>query len=154
MAKKERVIAPVVFNPPKHTWGEGPWNDEIDYLEFTDPTTGVDCLVRRNQFGALCDYVRIPQGHPASLGSAHEAYGVHGGVTFAGTFDENSGPEGYWLGFDCAHSFDYSPGLDNFMAQAKFRTDMDNLANYKTVDYVKAECHRLALQLLLRSPEE
>lgn len=43
----------------------------------------------------------------------------------------------WWLGFDCAHFGDSSPGLSRH----------DDYGSYKPVSYVKAECARLARQL-------
>jgi hypothetical protein len=42
----------------------GPWDDEPDELWWTDEKSGYDCHVCRNHRGALCGYVRIPEGHP------------------------------------------------------------------------------------------
>lgn len=45
-----------------------PWLAEPDRLEWRDPFTGYDCLLRRTPMaqylGHLCGYVRVPEDHP------------------------------------------------------------------------------------------
>ena len=48
----------------KSTWGDGPWMAEPDKEQWPDETTGLPCLIKRNQFGALCGYVGVAEGHP------------------------------------------------------------------------------------------
>lgn len=46
-------------------YGPGPWIEEDDHAEWTDPVTGMRCLVLRARFpGSLCGYVRVPEGNP------------------------------------------------------------------------------------------
>ncbi len=81
--------------------GPGPWQHECDKIQWVDDDTGLDCLLVRNQFGAWCGYVGVPENHPAFgkqygaclLGcsedddcydhSVEHIASVHGGVTFA-----------------------------------------------------------------------
>lgn len=50
----------------KSTWGEGPWQDEPDKVQWQDEETGYPCLIVRNpHMGFLCGYVGVPPGHPA-----------------------------------------------------------------------------------------
>lgn len=43
--------------------GPGPWNDEPDTEDFEH--AGLACrIIRADSTGALCGYVRIPEGHP------------------------------------------------------------------------------------------
>lgn len=44
-------------------FGEGPWLDEDDQVEFE--TSGYACFIRRNTMtGTWCGYVGVPAGHP------------------------------------------------------------------------------------------
>jgi hypothetical protein len=143
----------------KSTWGDGPWQAEPDKEQWADEVTGYACLVKRNRGGALCGYVGVPQGHPWH-GKDYDDVGaeVHGGLTYADLCQE--GPEGetichvpapgepeplWWLGFDCAHYMDLSPGM-----AAELRglgQDWPMMGEtYKSIAYVKAECARLAQQ--------
>lgn len=48
----------------KDTWGDGPWQDEPDRLNFHTPE-GFDGAILRNRHGGnLCGYVGVPFGHP------------------------------------------------------------------------------------------
>ena len=55
----------------------------------------------------------------------------------------------WWFGFDCAHAWDFSPGMAAYWR----RTGRPEFAHrgydevYRTAEYVKAECGRLAAQL-------
>lgn len=149
----------------KLTWGDGPWQDEPDKMQFPDPETGLPCLIVRNGHGALCGYVGVPEGH-----KYHGVTGwdfdlrVHGGITFTdrchASEDEAHGichipgPDGdnvWWLGFDCSHYRDFAPGLD-----ATIRTVCEELSTrdypfqdiYRDIIYVKAEIASLAKQLV------
>jgi hypothetical protein len=138
-------------------WGRGPWSDEPDKAQWQDEATGFVCLaVRVPESGHWCGYVGIPEGHPlfgVDYDTAHERYEiyVHGGLTFAdkcqndkrrGEFGVCHIPEPgqpdhvWWLGFDCAHCGDTSPGLSRF---GTMRGD-----TYRTLDYVREECRQLA----------
>ena len=48
----------------KEGWGDGPWQEEPDKLQWTDAETGLPCLIVRNGVGALCGYVGVSEGHP------------------------------------------------------------------------------------------
>jgi hypothetical protein len=71
-------------------YGPGPWSEEPDKAQWVDAATGYDCLIKRNQWGALCGYVGVPQGHPFyglklnwDGDDPLSELDVHGGVTFA-----------------------------------------------------------------------
>lgn len=205
----------------KSTWGDGAWQSEPDKVQWVDDTTGLDCLIVRNNGGALCGYVGLPESHPFhgkdygqcsqnppcedswcdhSPGSRVD---VHGGLTFADSCNEPSRekwekwrkamfarrdeaakfPRGgsardwaavghlvddfdgwheysvgraichiplagrpdkvWWLGFDTAHSGDFSPAFDN-----EFRTRFHERGDtYRTRAYVEGEVRQLAAQL-------
>jgi hypothetical protein len=42
----------------------GEWDNEPDKIQFFEPYSAYTCLIVRNQFGALCGYVGIPETHP------------------------------------------------------------------------------------------
>jgi len=118
-------------------WEAGPWDDEPDRVEWTDPRSGLGCLVNRAPAGHLCGYVRVPSGHPwhgLDYGSVRPHPDVHGGLTFSDEFDRLS-VAGYWLGFDCAHLGDRII-LD--------RQSIDPDDRYRDFAYVMDECADLA----------
>ena len=48
----------------RNEWGSGPWDNEPDKIKWQDDETGYQCFMLRNQFGAWCGYVSIPEEHP------------------------------------------------------------------------------------------
>lgn len=157
------------FEPKEYTtrtaadlerWGDGPWVNEPDKIQWVDDATGLDCLIHRHpSSGHLCGYVGVLEGHPAFEKEYDQPdVDVHGGLTYSNfcqkTECEDSGIchvpyEGrphrvWWLGFDCAHSGDYSPISERFRLEPWY-TGMHE--TYRDVEYVKAECAKLAAQL-------
>lgn len=143
----------------KSEWGDGPWQDEPDKIQWVDEATGLDCLIHRGPMGNLCGYVGVPPRHPAHGMEYHEVDAdVHGGLTYSDLCqegdDESTGvchvplpgrpAKVWWLGFDCGHSFDVLPGMEARAIGAPIRTGQES---YKTVEYVRAEIQRLAQQL-------
>ena len=47
----------------RDNWGDGPWRDEPDRVEWVEPETGYRCEIRRNHAGSLCGYVTVPDDH-------------------------------------------------------------------------------------------
>jgi len=146
----------------KTGWGDGPWQAEPDKEQWTDKATGLPCLIKRNDLGALCGYVGVPEGHPW-FGKDYDdiqAADVHGGLTYAGICQE--GPEDktichipapgepdqmWWLGFDCNHCMDIAPGMKAHMTAIGLGQSLYPFGEcYRTISYVKAECARLAEQ--------
>lgn len=141
----------------KSRWPRGAWDSEPDKLQFSDPATGLPCLIVRAHSGSLCGYVGVVEGHPA-FGKDYEKVDVdvHGGLTYSGfcqhTSDERTGvchvpgtgdPEQvWWLGFDCAHYGDLPPAYSYF--EGVVRTPDEE---YRDVDYVRRQCAQLANQL-------
>lgn len=125
----------------KTGWGEGPWNDEPDKLQWPDKATELPCLIVRNHGGALCGYVGIDKDHPLSGAEYEEPdVEVHGGLTYADYCVEDNKEHGichvaapgepeplYWLGFDCGHAFDLHPVMEmrhrDLAAEAQKRID-------------------------------
>src|SRR5690349_2134282 len=113
----------------KSGWERGEWDGEPDKKQWQDEKTGLPCLIVRGAYGgALCGYVGVKEGHPAFKKEYSEVDGieVHGGLTFSGHCRESGDEEEgichksddpapvWWLGFDCAHCWDVSPGRDSF----------------------------------------
>lgn len=139
----------------KTNWQRGEWDNEPDKAQWVDETTGLDCLIVRNNSGALCGYVGVPESNPHfEKDYDHEGldFGVHGGLTFADRCHD-TGDEAkdichseecaankivWWLGFDCAHSGDLTP---------KYDRDYGFDSTYKNFGYVKDEVTALAGQL-------
>lgn len=140
----------------KSRWSDGPWRLEPDQMLWIDQVTGYQCLVIRSEVtGALCGYVGVTESHPL-FGKGYEdcedslnQFDAHGGLTFAGTrnhdldraaknTDDLSWCQFWWFGFDCSHSWDHLPRL-TFAG--------DGPDNYRTIEYVAAECGKLAASL-------
>lgn len=71
---------------------------------------------------------------------AGDLFDVHGSITFSGAREHG----GFWYGFDCGHSGDYTPALE-------FTFDD---GEYRTLEYTKAECASLAKQLMALMPKQ
>lgn len=69
----------------KSTWPRGPWDEEPDKVQYTDPDTGLPCLiVRHPTSGQLCGYVGVTDGHPDFQKDYDSvAASVHGGLTYS-----------------------------------------------------------------------
>jgi hypothetical protein len=48
---------------PREHWGDGPWQNEPDKLDWRDDRTSLWCAIRRAPIGSLCGYVGVPPGH-------------------------------------------------------------------------------------------
>ena len=114
------------------------WENEPDYLRFTEDTTGWECVIKRTKaLGILCGYVVIPKD--SALYNKHycdelfDNIKVHGGLTYSEY--EERGDE-YLIGFDCAHCDDLAP----------YKQDLYQ-GTYRNIGYVEYECLRLARQL-------
>lgn len=147
----------------------GPWDSEPDKAQWIDTATDLDCLIVRNHAGALCGYVGVQPGHKWH-GVDYDVpdVEVHGGLTFADRCQEGAedGPgichipapgrpaNVWWLGFDCAHLGDLAPRYDEVLSTLTVMAD--GLAGqpwiprnvYRTFDYVKEECTKLAQQVV------
>lgn len=151
----------------KAAWGAGPWRDEPDKIHWKDQATGLDCLIVRNRVGALCGYVGVPEGHPLfDVEYSKPHVHVHGGLTFANRCDpwpddpehargichpaEPGEPEVWWIGFDCAHGFDFAPADQDALRLTW--EERDNTPPYRDVAYVQAEVTRLAAQVKDHGP--
>lgn len=144
-------------------WGKGPWENEPDKIQWVDEKTGLDCLIHRHpRSGHLCGYVGVAEGHPLfEKEYEHADVDVHGGLTYSqfceDTTCEDQGichvpyegrPEKvWWLGFDCAHFGDLQPSSKDFWKDYPEIVRHFERDKYRDVNYVKAECAKLAAQL-------
>jgi hypothetical protein len=123
------------------------WESEPNELRFE--SSGFKCLIKRNSLGALCGYVALPPGHPY-YGKDYKGMNVdvHGELTWGRLGDDEYGFDKgyYWVGFDCAHAFDYVPEMQNFLQH--YSMDFDSATSYKNIEYVKNELIKLAEQLV------
>jgi hypothetical protein len=195
----------------KSKWSRGPWDNEPDKVQYTDPDTGLPCLiVRHPTCGQLCGYVGITEGHPDFEKDYDSvAAEVHGGLTFSSFCQEETSevflkwnasmkarteealryPQGdaahdweqmghlvddyeawreyheasaichtvepgdnkrvWWLGFDCAHCYDLSPGLRRMLDEHGVGSRLRD-ETYRDIEFVKAEIASLAKQLKSR----
>lgn len=151
-------------------WPSGEWDGEPDKLQWPDEATGLPCLaVRHPRLGNWCGYVGVSPEHPLA-GHPYEEIDadidVRGGLTFSNRCHPGQteatgichlpGPgepeDVWWFGFDCAHAGDFSPGLHR--KELDWVDSLKKLADYETyrpLAYVKAECAKLALQLMQRA---
>lgn len=88
---------------------------------------------------------------------------VHGGLTYSDACSESVDPargichvpapgrphDVWWFGFDCGHSYDLTlyDVVKAEQEQHRYPWAVDPKANYRSVEYVKAECADLARQL-------
>lgn len=129
-------------------WGDGPWNDEPDRIEWRTPGSTLPRMAVRNDFGGWCGYVGVPEGHrcfgKAASDPEPEALDVHGGITYGAACRGNichvprdgETDHVWWLGFDCGHCYDHMPGLGSALGGV-----------YRDAAYVIGETERLAAQL-------
>jgi hypothetical protein len=106
----------------------------------------------------LCGYVAVAAGHPwYGKGYNDVEVSVHGGLTFNGKCQPNGhichipkpgeSDDVWWLGFDCAHSGDYTPRFAAQLRQVmgRYHEDLDTEA-YRNLAYVTADVEYLAAQ--------
>lgn len=148
----------------KSAWGDGPWMNEPDKVQFVDEETGLPCLiVRQSSHGALCGYVGVTEDHPlykVHYNKVELIVDVHGGLTYSNECQpvevESIGvchvPEPgqpdhvWWFGFDCAHAFDLAPGMRSMLRDNGLFFERDSDV-YRDIDYVKEQIKELARQL-------
>lgn len=148
----------------KSEWGEGPWMTEPDKVQWKDEETGLGCRAIRNNQGVICGYVGVPESHPAfgkkysyiyhedidKVENSIRKIDIHGGLTFSGLWEEDDNKDKvWWFGFDTDHYNDYAPQRESiFLIKYPYTIGQNhNPSNYKTLDYVKNECKRLAKKL-------
>lgn len=131
----------------KSSWAEGEWQKEPDAYVFRHH--GLWCaIVRHSFYGFLNGYVRIPKGHPwfgktaEDLDASECCPKVHGGITWSEP-GEDGDTEGWFLGFDCGHAWDYLPGMPALPFDS---------VNYRNFGYVHEQVLSLARQIEKAEP--
>jgi hypothetical protein len=109
-------------------------------------------MIKRSEMGNLLGYVRLPRGHRLrgrGTFAIDRLFRVHGGVTWSGpnALRDCYNKRGWWVGFDCAHSFDYVPGLWQLYPRW---ADLFPDAVYRDWAYVRSNVESLAAQLKAR----
>jgi hypothetical protein len=146
-------------------WGPGPWDDEPDKVNWKTKAGLPGMIVRSDVQGVLCGYVAVTKEHPlfgVSYGdgeqpkSPEDVLSVHGGLTYSNSCrgaichvpDPGEPDDVWWFGFDCGHSFDYSPRFASFMKE-KYGEGLfgGERIEYRDVAYVREEVESLASQL-------
>lgn len=157
-ALRVESIEPWRGYPPRSEWGDGPWQNEPDLIEWRDEA-GMPCLIVRGPLGALCGYVGLGPEHPYS-GTNHNDLPdleVHGGLTFSEGCHEGGhichvAREGepeqvWWLGFDCNHSGDVDPAVRALLRSLPGYSERWEYGTYRDIHYVRGEVESLARQL-------
>lgn len=139
-------------------WGAGPWDGEPDRWEGEHE--GFPILAVRNRMGAWCGYAAMPPGHPWHGKDVFREIDadVHGGLTYGAACQGNvchvpkpGEPDNvWWLGFDCNHSGDIAPQMEELMGHGYH----EHYASYRTLDYVQRECRKLAEQAMAAATPE
>ena len=112
-------------------------------------------LLRDEDMSHRCGYVVLPKGHPAEgkgyCDDIFDSIEVHGGLTFAGTFNDliRNGLQDWVVGFDCNHSTD-APDLEGHPCPSEWLLGYSEMLESKhvwTFDEVVAETKNLCEQL-------
>lgn len=129
-----------------------PWETEPDFFEFVDEGTGYRCFIQRHpELKHLCGYVELPKKHKLygkdyiNNEEIFNEINVHGGVTYTNKirFKQQNYIIDYVVGFDCAHTGDYSPYFLPLLGMNRVIGD----DTYRDIEYVTNECKKLAKQL-------
>lgn len=116
-------------------------------LYFNDEETYLLChIVRHPHLLHLCGYVTLPpELKDITEEELNNSVEVHGGITFL---------ENNVAGFDCGHFGDFVPGSSLIASITASFKDFESYAKerympvqYRDVNFVKAECAKLAKQL-------
>ena len=154
-------------------FGYGEWVEEADEVNFFH--SRLKCKILRIvkpdgpdfMFGGhLCGYVRIPPESPLFGKDLHYHYDkkitlhVHGGITFADSVNFLH-DLGFWIGFDCGHSYDLIPCMKNrniidpFLKQLQESLPIPEIyedialfnPGYRNIAFCAEECKSLADQV-------
>lgn len=114
-----------------------------------------DCLaIRHPEMLTWNGYVAVPQRVLDKGLDLECVLSVHGGVTYQGEgfgqawFGAYMDPKKYWVGFDCNHCYDLSPGMVKLREQYKTRLPPPSYTEvYRNLDWVMQETATLAEQI-------
>jgi hypothetical protein len=114
-------------------------------LLYWGKRNGIIYAVTHNGLGYRCGYVRLNPEHVwHGMGYDEIPCAVHGGLTYCGHDTES---KDYWIGFDCAHSFDaQDPSLPS---DVKLDSYASTSAIVRDLEYVKDQCRQLCDQASL-----
>jgi hypothetical protein len=76
---------------------------------------------------------------------------VHGGLTWGDYISLDEAKKDWWyFGFDCAHSGDYQPGMEQFFSERhrELLKHLNRQEIYRTEEYVRGEVAHLSEELL------
>ncbi|UAJ11058.1 hypothetical protein [Polymorphobacter megasporae] len=168
------VVSLTVFHVPEVRPGvPGPWDGEADKIAWTDPATGMACIIRRSRHGHLCGYVAVEPEHPlfgyeADALPRDAALIVHGGVSYAQACEHRrpiarsvwrrpptpDAPPAWWFGFECDQISDEVPGRSSCQTAVERRPSLRDhpgggvhTSVYWREAEVYRECVSLAAQL-------
>lgn len=126
---------------------DGPWMYEPDRHGFI--YEGFDCLIQRSEMTfAWCGYVGVPSSHPLygidfmsgeDFKNPLQDLDAHGGVTYSRHCGgiichlTEEKDDLFWIGFDCAHAGDLSPGIRRRKDYPREIADSDVLNSWGTV---------------------
>ena len=148
----------------KAGWGPGAWQDEPDKVQWPDESTGMPCLAVRNHIlGHWCGYVGVDVNHPWYGKDFDRCSGLRTlllhPVDFCDVCSDGDQAESichipgegepdqvWWFGFACGHLYDYSPGFVAGLSN-RYRGPAFDPGHYRTLDFVKDECAKLAGKL-------
>jgi len=158
-------------------WGYGEWVEEPDecYWEYRGLKCEIKRHAQiENEslagMGHLCGYVILPKDHPwEEMEYDKINVDVHGGITYSRILEDGLTQ----IGFDCAHFVDETPFttekmLKFMMTQVekdseqyfRYRESLERMMDtkslrlfqtkktYRNIDFVKAECEKLADQAI------
>ena len=145
-------------------FGNGPWIDEPDKVQWPDEATGLPCIVKRSRYGAWCGYVGVSESHPYFQTHYNDVSDieVHCGLTFSDfcqpyepgeevdkichVVEDGENDRVWWLGFDCGHTWDIQPGMEKFNRDRGMPELMQSSmgGEYRTIDFVRNQCRLLA----------
>ena len=121
---------------------------------------GFPCVVMFNPLGFRTGYVGLPKGHKY-YGKHYESIDIvcHGGLTYGrDSLYGQDDSDIWWIGFDCGHWGDGydTESLEKYYGNTfvdrvmdDYRKLMNEEFEFRTVDYVKAECMAIVDQLCL-----
>lgn len=91
--------------------GGGGWGRVAMLSRFR--VRGFECVVLGMSMGHRCGYICVPKSHPWYGRDYNDILSaeVHGGLTFSERRLGSQRSQGWWLGFDTAHAFDWHDPL-------------------------------------------
>lgn len=129
-----------------NNWISGPWDNEPDdkiMLLNVNDMVMIGAIHRVPWSGALCGYVRLPDGMDLPSNMYDWDVDVHWGITYQGDgkFVGLHLPDGNYIGFDANHSGDLSPRDATEFPGQNFR------AQYRNMNFMTEQVKSLAQQV-------